>query len=137
VTKKRPSSIDWGQEFADVLETVTFLFLGVLFFGGILLVRGTVWPQLRELIHYRWFAMFGTTAVFVVGLGLFLIKKRYQRLYGLAEIGFGLSLSWSIMKSPEAVGSMASWVAVIATAYLVVRGLSNYAEGRKARLEKY
>jgi hypothetical protein len=131
VTSKRPFS-DWGEELADALTIASVIFICLLFYGAIEFVRFYVWPLLRELLHYRWFALLGTITVFVVGLGLFMLKSRYQRVYGLAEVAFALAVSWSIMKNSQEIGNAGTLFTVIATAYLVVRGLSNYAEGRRS-----
>ena len=59
-----------------------------------------------------------------------------QRLYGLAEIGFALAVAWSSMMRAQSTSEAASWLATLAAAYLVVRGLSNYEEGFEKHFRK-
>ena len=135
MTDKQSSGDTWGEWLAEELFDafqlcVVFAFLAVIRLAAEFF-KFRLWPSLQEVIDHRWFALVGTASVFIAGLGLYFLRKHCQRLYGLAEVGFALTASWSIMKNAEAIGSVGSWLAVLATAYLVVRGLTNYAEARK------
>jgi len=61
-------------------------------------------------------------------------KKHFQRLYGLAEVGFSLAIGWTsivkVQSTPNNTDAVA-WTVVIAVAYLAVRGLTNYDEAKK------
>jgi hypothetical protein len=88
-------------------------------------------PKLGSFLHVWWVTVIGTIVVLISGSGLFLFKKTYQALYGLAEVGFALAVGWTSMMRVQTIGDGASWIALVAAAYLIVRGLSNYEEGRK------
>lgn len=90
-----------------------------------------VWPRLTAFFHVWWLTFFGTIVVLLIGLVLFKFKKRFQRLYGLTEIGFALAVAWSSIFRAQSTADTTSWVAVLAAAYLIVRGLGNYDEGRR------
>ncbi|HEY6803733.1 MAG TPA: hypothetical protein VI306_09155 [Pyrinomonadaceae bacterium] len=104
----------------------------------IALVVRVAWPRLTAFLHVWWQALIGTLTVLLIGVGLYFFKKYYQRLYGLAEIGFALAVAWSSIMRARSTSDAASWLATLAAAYLVVRGLSNYEEGfEKHFREKY
>ena len=91
----------------------------------------SLWPKLKGLLHLWWLTPDGTVVIFLVGLGLFFFKKYRQKMYGLGEIGFALAVGWSSMMQAQSTNDMTSWITLLASAYLVVRGLSNYDEGRE------
>ena len=95
-----------------------------------------VWPKVSGFLHIWWLTLIGTTLILMIGFGLFFFKKRNQRLYGLAEIGFALAVGWASIRGVRSTSEIASWLAVLAAAYLIVRGLDNYEEGRKRELPK-
>ncbi len=88
-------------------------------------------PKLFSVVGIWWPTLVGTILVLNLGLGLFLFKKHYLKAYGLAEIGFALAVAWSSIRRILSTNDAASWMATLAAAYFVVRGLSNYDEGRK------
>jgi len=92
-----------------------------------------VWPKVSFLLHAWWATFIGTVLVLLVGVGLFVFKKHYQRFYGLAEIGFALVVTWASLVRAKSANDAASWIAVLAAAYLIVRGLNNYQEGKNAQ----
>lgn len=77
-----------------------------------------------------WFTMIGTIAVLLAGVGLFLFRKNYRMFYGLSEVGFAIAVGWISLARAQTVKDAASWIAVVAAAYLVIRGLDNYEGGR-------
>lgn len=94
-----------------------------------------IWPYLTSFLHVWWFRAVGTLTVLLIGWGLFRFKKHYQTVYGMAEIGFALTGGWASLGRVQIAQDISSWIAVIASAYLVVRGLTNYEEG-KNKLEE-
>lgn len=76
-------------------------------------------------------AFAGTVLVLLLGTGLFFLKKYYLKTYALAEIGFALSLVCTTIRRTPSIDDTAGLLAVFAAAYLVVRGLTNYEEGKK------
>jgi hypothetical protein len=116
--------------------------IGPLISGGIAVLTAyafeffitALWPKLRSVLVIWRLSLIGTIVVLLIGLGLFLFKKHYQKIYGLAEIGFALAVGWTSITRAQSSSGVGSWTAVLAAAYLVVRGLSNYDEGRKREL---
>lgn len=104
-----------------LVTTVTTLLFGVF---------KTFSPRLKGFAHTRWLTLLGTVIVLLGGVGLFVFKKHFQRLYGVLEIGFALAVGWSGVARVQSTNDLASWTAVVAAAYLVVRGWSNYDEAR-------
>jgi hypothetical protein len=49
-------------------------------------------PYLTAFWSVWWFTAIGTVVVLLIGVGLFLFRKNYQPLYGLSEVGFGLTV---------------------------------------------
>jgi len=93
-------------------------------------------PYLSGLWHLWWFRTVATVLVSIIGGALFLLKRRFQTVYGLSEIGFALVVIWSGIGRVQTSGDAASWIALVGGAYLIVRGLTNYDEGRKKRLKR-
>ncbi len=91
------------------------------------------WLELRGFLRLWWLTLIGTIVVLLIGFGLFFFKKYYQKVYGLAEIGFALAVGWASVMKVQLTNDVASWASVIASAYLVVRGLSNYDEGKRRK----
>jgi hypothetical protein len=81
-----------------------------------------------------WIRPIGTLFVFLVGVALYLFRKHYQRVFGVSEVLFALTVSWISIARAQILQDGASRIAVVAAAYLIVRGLSNYEEGRKKRV---
>jgi len=94
------------------------------------------WPVLAALWHVWWLTAIGTIAVLLVGVGLFFFRKHYRMYYGLSEVGFALTVSWISLARAQTVQDAASWIAVVAAAYLIVRGLDNYEAGRTEAAER-
>jgi hypothetical protein len=100
----------------------------------LLIERG--WPYLPGFWNVLWLRTIGTVVVFGIGVGLFLFRKYNQLLYGGSEVGFGLALSWINIERAQTAKDAASWITVGAAAYFIVRGLTNWQEGRIRRLRK-
>lgn len=110
--------------------------LGVLVERGVEKFIHTVWPALNRFLHVWWLTLIGTVVISLIGFGLFLFRKYYQKFYGLAEIGFALAVGWTSIARAQTRGDAASWIAVLAAAYLIVRGLTNYEEGKRREVSK-
>ncbi len=114
-----------------LIHFLVAMLMAVLANYGIEVFYRKVSPKLKSLVHIWWFTLVGTIVVSLVGLGLFFFRKYRQREYGLIEIGFALAVGWSGMVKVQSTNDIAAWTTVVAAAYLVVRGLSNYDEGRQ------
>ena len=66
--------------------------------------------------------------------GLYRLKKSKQRLYGGLECGFAVLTAWLVFERLSAIISLNEVVALIGAGYLLVRGLTNYSEGRDKSL---
>jgi hypothetical protein len=120
---------------SDVIRSfVTFVAVGIAanIVTSIFITKS--WPKLN-VVAPRWLGtVVGAVIVAVVGLGLFLFRKYHQKIYGLAELGFALAVGWSSLRRAQTTSDLASWIAVLAAAYLIARGLLNYDEGRNKEL---
>ena len=67
----------------------------------------------------------------LLGAGLFIFKKHYLKTYRLGEIGFASALACSTIFRAPSINDTAGLLSVFAAAYLVVRGLTNYEEGKR------
>lgn len=92
-----------------------------------------IWPRVTSFWQIWWLTLVGTTVVFLIGLILFAFKKYYQKVYGLSEIGFALAVGWTSIMRAQSTADAASLLAILAAAYLMVRGLSNYDEASKPK----
>ena len=88
-------------------------------------------PKLTAFFHIWWLTLVGTLIVLLIGWGLYLFKNHHQSLYGVAEIGFALAVAWASIMRVQSTKDATSWLATLAAAYLIVRGLSNYYEGKE------
>jgi hypothetical protein len=117
-------------------EPVVAIVLSILLTILLRLLLEKVRPYLSGLWHLWWFRTVATVLVSIIGGALFLLKRRFQTVYGLSEIGFALVVIWSGIGRVQTSGDAASWIALVGGAYLIVRGLTNYDEGRKKRLKR-
>ncbi|HEV7745233.1 MAG TPA: hypothetical protein VGO56_09580 [Pyrinomonadaceae bacterium] len=113
--------VDW------VLGPLLAIICGGLFYQALSFLFTTLW----WLLNLRGVTLFGTILVLLLGAALFYFKKRHQKFYGLAEIGFALAVSWASITRVQSISDTTSWITVLAAGYLVVRGMSNYDEGRR------
>jgi hypothetical protein len=113
----------------------TCVFAVTVYVAAWVLIR-VVWPIVRTPEALSSLTLIGTGFIFMTGAGLHLFKTYYQRLYGLAEIGFALAVAWASIMRVQSAGDATSWLATVAGAYLIGRGLGNYAEGKKQDIER-
>jgi len=113
----------FGRALTLINNPVLLMVLGVVLTVALRLLSdfGYVW----------WVRPIGTLFVFLVGGGLYLIKKHCQRVFGVLEVVFALTVSWISIARAQILQDAASRIAVLAAAYLIVRGLTNYEEGKK------
>lgn len=76
----------------------------------------------------RWRQTIATIVVAGMGAGLFWLRKRQQIFYGTSEVILGVIGIWTIFEKLQKTPDPPSWVALIASAYLIVRGLTNCEE---------
>ena len=89
------------------------------------------WPYLTNLWHLWWFRAIATLVVLLCGVALFLFRKHHQAMYGLSEIFFATAVIWTSIARAQTTLDAASLIAIVGGAYLTVRGLTNYDDGRK------
>ena len=86
----------FGRALTLINNPVLLMVLGVVLTVALRLLSdfGYVW----------WVRPIGTLFVFLVGGGLYLIKKHCQRVFGVLEVVFALTVSWiSIATRPSQV----------------------------------
>lgn len=74
--------------------------------------------------------VFFVTAL-LLALGMFRLRERQRLLYGAVEIGFSLVSIWHA--SGQARGDVRYWLGIGAGVYVMIRGLDNWRQGKKAR----
>lgn len=85
---------------------------------------------LQERLSPSWSkAVVFTSAVTAAG-GMFWLRMRWRTLYGAIEIGFALVSIWRA--AGEVLADARYWPAMAAAAYIFVRGLDNWRQGRSA-----
>jgi uncharacterized membrane protein len=99
----------------------------------LLIERGPYQPDFWDVL---WLRTIGTIAVALTGVGLFLFRKYNQLAYGASEVGSALAISWISLGRVQTANDAASWIAVVAAAYFIVRGLINCEEGKKQAVAK-
>lgn len=92
------------------------------------------WSHLSGFWNTWWLSIIGTLIVLLVGGGLYLFRKYYQMDFGLSELGFAITLCWISIPTAQNQQDPASWIRVGAAAYFIVRGLTNYFEGKEKAL---
>jgi|SRR6185503_5137618 len=91
---------------------------------------------LSDFGYVWWIRPIGTLFVFLVGVALYLFRKHYQRVFGVSEVLFALTVTWVSIARAQILQDAASRIAVVAAAYLIVRGLANYEEGKKKAISQ-
>ena len=114
-------------------EPVVSIILSILLTIALKLLVEKAWPYLTGLWNVWWFTAFATLVVLLTGWFLFLFRRRFQVVYGLSEIGFASVVISSNIARAQTTGDAASLIAIVGGAYLTVRGLTNYDEGKKKR----
>ncbi len=111
------------------IEFLSATLVGALILRGFTAVSENT-PKIIGFLGIWWLTLLGTFFILLIGIALFFFRKYRQREYGWLEITFALAVGWSGVMKVQATNDIASWTTVVAAAYLVVRGLSNYDEGR-------
>ena len=89
------------------------------------------WPYLNSFWHDWSRTVIATLVVSFIGVFLFQFRKRFQAMYGVSEVVFALVVIWINSAKAQSEGDATSRAAVVGGAYLIVRGLTNFYEGKK------
>jgi hypothetical protein len=73
------------------------------------------------------------TGTLLAGFGLYYVRKHWRLQYALLEIAFAFTTAWVAMGRIHTQGDLGIWVALSASAYLVVRGLDNLKTAREKK----
>jgi 1,4-dihydroxy-2-naphthoate octaprenyltransferase len=101
--------------------------LSVLFTIVLRLLIKKAWPDVTDW----WVRPIGTLYVLLAGVGLYRFRKYFQKHYGLAELGVAVLFSWISIGRAQILQDAGSKIAVVVAAYFIVRGLTNYYEGKE------
>lgn len=117
---------------ALVRTVLLFVFIGIIFYATIVL------PQLFTILDKNipnkiTLALIGAIGSLIVGLGLYYFREQKRMYYALLEIAFGIVTGGIGILRVSTQGDLSVWLALSASAYLIVRGLDNL---QKAREEK-
>jgi len=130
-------------EKLTIFEHILIWFQNLQFFAGILIA---VWFAVRLVWNHgpAWFAfashilgIYGAqsttaAAVIVAGVCAHWFKQKKQKWYGMVEVAFGGVAGWSIcftLAPGQALFSQ--WAALVGCAYVIARGLNNWAEANE------
>lgn len=119
------------RELILIANPVVSIILSVLLTIGLRVFVIRYWPDLTSLWSVWWRRTISTFVIALIGWRLFLFRKHYQWLYGISEISFAVAVIWISLEKVQTKQDPASWIAIVAAAYLVVRGLINCEEGMK------
>ena len=150
-SKKRTEFTSWRTNFARGLPLLFDAVLKALWdgairqfslvnLGGGLLVALLLFvPRLyRELatsglLNHHSVQFVITTAVLLIGISAFWIKREWQMQYGIGEIIFGVATAYHTAAGLALKDAMlARWTALIAAVYVVSRGMSNIMAARES-----
>lgn len=151
MASKIPVSIRWALWLRPVPEGARPLvgcivgwvvLLGTAaFFAALLATIGFV------LLHGPWWALrwaaagmshriMAVGALLLAGVGFFALKRRARLLYGWIEVVFAATGMWLGLDAAPA-SPAAALALVMGALYVLVRGIENVAEGRKAAEAEY
>lgn len=102
-----------------VFVTLAAIVLVVLY--GV--VRGALQVPLK-----LWARVLATAVMCAVGFGLFRLRMWRLTYYALLEISVGVAVTWVAVSQVWEQG-IAAWLALMTSAYLIVRGLDNLRNG--------
>ena len=80
-------------------------------------------------------ASIGAIGSFMVGLGLYYFRERKRMYYSLLEIALGIVTGAIGILRVNTQGNLSVWLALSASAYLVVRGLDNLHTAREQEVQ--
>jgi hypothetical protein len=92
-----------------------------------------VYGFLSSFLSQFWINLIGIIVIGIVGSLLYLLRERKRIWYGAIEVSFSLAYGWYAINKVASVGYVET-ISVIASIYLVVRGIDNVMEGRKKQL---
>lgn len=110
--------------------------LSLLLTIGLRLTVERYWPRLDGFWTASEVIIVGILLVLLAGWLLHLFRKYYQTVYGVSEILFAIAATGTQIAKAKRDQNLAAWVAVVVSAFLIVRGLTNIEEGRKKGLVK-
>ena len=87
--------------------------------------------RLKSLVAAKWFHLICVAAILILGVGFYFFRSRQPKLYGLAECAFALVTAWNAADSASALGQT-NFLALIAAAYLMVRGITHFQQGNRS-----
>jgi hypothetical protein len=86
---------------------------------------------LRSFLGQFWINLFGVVLIGAFGLLLYSFRRWKRAWYGIIEVSFALAYGWNAINKVATVGYVET-ISIIASVYLVVRGVDNYMKGKAA-----
>lgn len=123
-----------GPGWHQLLVLAALPFLLVIFIATLSLT--VVWPFAVSLLwrfidarnDSTWFLLSGVVVVAGCGLGMYFLRERAPRAYGIVEISGALVLAWMTLHSTHESGLVFA-LGIMASIYVIVRGIGNLVEG--------
>jgi hypothetical protein len=113
-----------------VVLAIVILIIATPFWTFILI---WAWPRLRGTMDLLWVRILMMVAAALTGGGLYLMRRKFQRYYGIGEICVGMAVCWGIISQAPASGLAASF-GLAGGVYIIVRGLDNLLGEQKSQI---
>jgi hypothetical protein len=114
--------------FSFQVATIAVLVLIVLLVAWPLLF-GAMWGRLRApMLESVWWRFLGVGCLGLVALGLYLARRYYRVVYGMAEIAIGLAACWAALGAATAPPLVVA-LTLASGVYVIVRGVDNAVVG--------
>jgi hypothetical protein len=136
---------EWTRRDVLVFRVVTspiwllvFIFFALLFSLSLwpFLLIG-IWSSAYDTLQASWVArIFAFGALMLLGWGMYKLREANRQIYGIGEICVGSSMCWFGVNAatPNALPSI---IAMAGGVYVIVRGLDNYAQGKKTSVQEF
>lgn len=135
-TSTRTVNSDWDvdeedQHMKGILGIFYLIFFIALVAGGYYVITNLFHlPKLlNQHIDKRVLSMIGAVGVFVAGTILYFFRQHKRLLYAVVEIAFAIVTGGIAMRNAGTQEDLSVWIALVAAAYLVVRGMDNLQQG--------
>jgi hypothetical protein len=120
------------QDFAVLIAVADAVILALWGLWSLLSYVGVQLSEVWQAVSTSWPLQFlGTLVLVAISIWLYRWKVVHRASYGAAEFVFAFVVGFGSVGAVAAQG-MAALLGVVSSAYLMVRGIDNFMEGRKA-----
>jgi hypothetical protein len=112
----------------------------IVLIGSLLKLAQAYYPTslayLSQFLSEHRLAQIGTALILVSGSLLYLVRQKWRLTYGLLEVAFATVYGFFSLQKIGGAKGYVETVSVVASVYLVVRGIDNVVIGLKSRQER-